>query len=827
MDCLRPTRSETRVHKNHCQWSAVLVGMLLTGTLYAQVSANTWTLLRRDPAGARRGSALRYAPKAGVFVLWGFMNDDPDLLQEQPLMRIPEYDVVAFDLVAKQWQSQFPSEWASAWKKQLPLAYVPRTYSGITTGSERTVLRGPTSEREGVSRPDLNIVFDQVVYHPPTESLIYFTGGLTAAYHVQQRRWRDLRPTQSPPPVLAGSLAYDPLHDEIILFGGGHVAEPGREGRVVGYTGTWSYRVQENRWAPLALETQPPPRMNTRLVCDTKNQQLVLFGGDAQSHYLADTWIFDLKTRTWRQSRAASSPEARAGHFTVYDPDTGWVIIGGGYNRRDLTDMWAFDVSSDRWMALRGEVPTGFYLSADLAPAKRVILLAANTQKPGDTMSCNILYPVRSTYSYRIESKGILKPAVAGSPPQSISKGEVLVSESQDELARRSAAQKQTLENLPVNQWVHLANPGRAAPTRTWGSAAFDSDREEILYWGGGHCGYEGNDVDAYSIQGHTWRRLSQIAEYPERLSNHGVRLAGVTFAGGPWTEHGRSIYASDPVSRKLIMVRTIRLTTGYDPEALRRFPTALTSDYQARVDALVNPPSSHVKYATWTFDPAAGTFELLGAAPEGLDTLLSTPHGVLGLNVNWPRRLNDAGYLLPPAAQPPEDTALFRFDAKAASWQRLGEKQHSPQNLYERTSLAYDSNRDRVLLHGGGENRDELWSFELKEKRWKNLTPTVIGPQGGKPPASGREAVFLAKQDILLAYAASSKAPQTWTLWAYRPSRHVWEELEIPGDDVPRRMGWNHALVYDARRDVILLVAGASGDTGQASVYGLRFKDR
>jgi len=198
MDCLEAARLETKIGKSHCLWSTVLVGMLLTGTLYAQPPANTWTLLRQDSAGARRGSALRYAPKAGVFVLWGFMNDDPDLLQEQPLMRIPEYDVVAFDLAAKQWQSQFPTEWEAAWKKQLPLAYVPRTYSGITTGSERTVLRGPTADREGVPRPDLNIVFDQVAYHPPTDSLIYFTGGLTAAYHVQQRRWTDLRPAPSP-----------------------------------------------------------------------------------------------------------------------------------------------------------------------------------------------------------------------------------------------------------------------------------------------------------------------------------------------------------------------------------------------------------------------------------------------------------------------------------------------------------------------------------------------------------------------------------------------------------------------------------------------------
>ena len=31
-----------------------------------------------------------------------------------------------------------------------------------------------------------------------------------------------------------------------------------------------------------------------------------------------------------------------------------------------------------------------------------------------------------------------------------------------------------------MNQWVALADPGRAAPVRTWGSATFDSDRGQI-----------------------------------------------------------------------------------------------------------------------------------------------------------------------------------------------------------------------------------------------------------------------------------------------------------------------------------------------------------
>ena len=42
-------------------------------------------------------------------------------------------------------------------------------------------------------------------------SLVYFTGGTTAAYSITSRRWTDLLPAHSPPPVLGGSLAYDPF----------------------------------------------------------------------------------------------------------------------------------------------------------------------------------------------------------------------------------------------------------------------------------------------------------------------------------------------------------------------------------------------------------------------------------------------------------------------------------------------------------------------------------------------------------------------------------------------------------------------------------------
>ena len=767
-------------------------------TTAATLPPNRWVEVRKDPAGARPGSAIRYVPESHAFFLWGYMNENPELLQEQPLMQIPEYDMVTFDPDGDHWRNHFPVGWEEQWSKRLPLAYIPRTYSGVTSGSERTVLRGATNDKEGAPRPDLNIVFDQVVYAPAMHSLVYFTGGLTAAYDPKERRWRDLMPPHSPPPVLGGSLAYDPLHQEIVLFGGGHVAEPAPGGGLEGYTGTWIYSPQTHDWRRLPAGPQPPPRMNSRMVTDSRNNLLVLFGGDGQSHYLADTWLFDLKTRRWRESKAPG-PEARAGHFTVYDPETGWVIIGGGYNRGDLTDMWAYDAQADSWHKIGNDVPAGFYLTADIAPDTRTLVLATSTRKPDDRMTCNLLFPVRTTYEYRIE-----KQAVVTTAPMARQQA---IPKRSDETHPSSGTLH--IDNLPENRWVPLDHPGRAAPTRTWGSATFDSDREQILYWGGGHCGYGGSDVDMYDLAAHTWRSSDTAPEYPERLWNHGVREAGVTFGGRPWMEHGRRIYAYDPVSHKMIVVRRLRLTTGYEPAICGQTPKIGTAP-----DALVRPPSSSVRFLTWSFDPKSSKWALAGPAPLGVDTVVSTPHGVMGINIDWPARLNDAGYQFPwSPASPHQDTAIYLFHAAQGTWERLNSKDGpSPQNLYELTSLAYDTKRDRLILHGGGIKRDELWTFDFRTRRWRNMQPK----SEVELPRCSREAVYLPGPDVFLTYGDD--------VWIWKPAENTWHRAPIPFEGPAPKVGENRAMVYDAKRDLILLVLGERGDDGLAQVYALRW---
>ena len=775
--------------------NALAAAALAAVSLAAQtVAPKTWVEVRRDPVGARRGSAIRYAPEADAFFLWGFFDYDRNLPQEQPLMETPEYDMVSFDPDRRAWSNVFPPRREREFGRKLPLAYVPRTYSAITTGSERTVLRGSTGDAEGTPRPDLNIVFDQVEYDPEMRALIYFTGGLTAAYKVPERRWVDLMPAHSPPPVLGGSLAYDPVNREMVLFGGGFVVERDPAGRPAGYTGTWVLSAGD--WRRLSSRLEPPPRLNARMVCDQKNQVLVLFGGDGQSRYLADTWLYDLKTRAWRKSQAAAGPPARAGHFTVYDPETGWVIVGGGYNTRDLTDMWAYDVPQDRWWKLPGEVPVGFYITADIAPRRRTIVLVTNTRAPADRMSCNVLYPVRTTYEFHIDAESLRRSAAPAS------RAEAAIPKRTVPPARHAQSR---VEDLPADRWVLLENPGRPAPVRTWGSAAFDSARGEILYWGGGHCGYGGSDVDAFDVAANTWRAAEAAPEFPHRAWDHGVRLAGITFDGKPWTDHGRRIYAYDPVSRQMVMARTIRMAMGYEPELLRGYP-----EKRGAAEDAVAAPSSYVKYATFLYDPTAGTWTLAGPAPAGLDTLVSTPRGVMGVNVDWPARLNDPGYQVPwRAGRNVTDTSLHLFAAARKQWTRLDRKQTSPQNLYEMTSLAYDTKRDRLILHGAGARRNELWTFDYASRRWANMQPK------GEAPPCAREAAYLPQQDLFVTLGAGRDA----ALWSWSPASNEWRKLEVTAPVT----GQNRAMVYDAKRELLLLVAGSANDSGEAAVYALR----
>jgi hypothetical protein len=481
----------------------------------------------------------------------------------------------------------------------------------------------------------------------------------------------------------------------------------------------------------------------------------------------------------------------------------------------------------DRWIKLNGEVPTGWFITADIRPNDSLIVLTTATKSDRMKRRCDELFLVRSTYVFQVAVDELVDETVVPECCEKILRRSI--KETTDGTApdaKRRELQTQRLALMPDNTWVLLADPGRAAPLRTWGSCAFDTDRGQLIYWGGGHCGYGGNDYDFYDVAEHTWISSPAIPDYPPRVWHRGINLAGVTFSGGPWVRHGRKIYAYDPVSKQVINTKFIYLTAGYNPELLRQIDPC-HPDFGSGENFKM---AGYTKWATWGYDREKEIWEIICSGHVGLDLTVSTPHGVLAVDYSWGAidAADRSDRVLYEGKQVVEN-AVFLLTVADRQWHKLSADGPWPQNLYEMTALVYDSKRDGLILHGGGANRDELWRFDLRSKKWTHLEPAIKTPDG-KPPVCRREAVYLPGEDALLTCGYPAGREADAGVYVYRVAENAWYRAEIaapPGREMKEVVGQNRAMAYDPAKNLVLMVLGeGGGNLGSAVVYAMRFSE-
>jgi len=146
-----------------------------------------------------------------------------------------------------------------------------------------------------------------------------------------------------PPPRYWHSSAWDPLRDEMLVYGGygGDFSHP------LGDLWALSFGGGSPTWAPIApAGPGPSPRMAANLVYDSKRDRfLLMFGGDAV-RVLAEVWELKLSPApAWRAlAPTGTPPSARAGAMAVYDPERDRVIVLGGVDYLD--DLWALDLGA-------------------------------------------------------------------------------------------------------------------------------------------------------------------------------------------------------------------------------------------------------------------------------------------------------------------------------------------------------------------------------------------------------------------------------------------------------------------------------------------------
>jgi PKD repeat protein len=139
----------------------------------------------------------------------------------------------------------------------------------------------------------------------------------------------------------SAALAYDPLLNAVVLFGGYFV-------QVAAAGDTWEFA--NGAWTDLtpSLTLSPPGRWEAGFAFDTADGYLVLFGGRNVTQFFNDTWTFN--GAAWTQLNLSAHPSARGLVGMTYDPAVNAVVlVGGGTGNlpAGTYDGWVFD--NDTW----------------------------------------------------------------------------------------------------------------------------------------------------------------------------------------------------------------------------------------------------------------------------------------------------------------------------------------------------------------------------------------------------------------------------------------------------------------------------------------------
>ncbi|MCA9224269.1 MAG: hypothetical protein KDA47_01595 [Planctomycetales bacterium] len=689
-----------------------------------KLPANVWTLLHSEQAeGGKTFARAVYVPNIDRLYLWGTGG-------EQPARNVYRtYELESFAVSRPGWISAFPTARNGDWTAE---NYPPfRIYGqtgpdGLkfdegprlrTVGGYNSTNRVQWWDFDGVPRPSPVLTFNMACYDSLRNRILYYADGVTFALDPTTNSWTDLKATNYPitcRTLAWGSMCYDPIGDRVMLFGGGLATNPS------GGAPTWFYDCKENRWERPKLDAEPPLRCNSPIVYDATTKSLVMFGGYNQAAALNDTWVYELKADRWQRRDPPISPPPMYAPATVALSNLGKVLVCESDARKlemhhlgrtsAQKETWIYDVAENSWTPLNSDLRLENYRWLTAAPSghENVALLVA-------------FGPERRTYAFRydfaaapVDLPGAAPNVVAWKYPE---QKRSLENAPPPDRAR----QIRLLKSLPVNTFVDAAPPGMLI-SKTWSTAVIDSDRSEVIYTGGGHSGYSGNDFARYSIANNRWS-LDMPPRFPPYLESTNAGIFGWSYGMLPFSQHTYLWYCYDPASRTVVYLARPSIDNGLDIQ--------LSED---PADTFTYDASKH-GYASWVYDVETKTMRRPSFGREFANpwhlSLIGTPRGVYAVSdqrlyhgrveresgrVDW--TLVDANYPRP----------------------RTEIKYH-----YEYQPLLYDSKRERLIQLKGDAQRVDIFVRSLeKDGAWQQLET-----QG--TAAIGREAVYIPEHDGVL----------------------------------------------------------------------------
>jgi hypothetical protein len=340
------------------------------------------------------------------------------------------------------------------------------------------------------------------------------------------------------------------------------------------------------------------------------------------------------------------------------------------------------------------------------------------------------------------------------------------------------------LDSLPVNQFVDAKPPGMLI-SKTWSTAVIDTDRSEVIYVGGGHSGYSGNDFARYGIANNRWS-LDFPPHFPPFLESTNAGIFGWSYGMIPFSQHTYLWYCYDPQSKTVVYLARPSLFDGLDIQLSDDPDEAF--EYEAKKHG----------YASWIYDSATKkmrkpSFGRPFANPWHL-SLVGTPRGVYAM-------CNNTLY-----------HGAVDGNTGRIQWKLIDpdfpQPRHEIRYHYEFQPVLHDTRRNRLIQLKGDNTRVDVFARPLAlDGKWK-----LVDTDGSA--AIGREAVYVTRHDTVLWLGDKQ-------LFAFDCKENRMAELDV---ELPSgRYTHECAMVYDPKHDVCIALI-PSRFSGPMQTFLFRF---
>ncbi len=186
-----------------------------------------------------------------------------------------------------------------------------------------------------------------MAYDPMREVIVMYGGAdngspLGDTWEFDGAEWAQVQPVNSPPALLGAAMAWDPINEKMLLFGGATAFTEELQGDTYHYDGL--------DWELLTPVSAPLHRKDHRMVTDTLRDRIVLFGGTDQEVMFQpalttrsdQTWEWN--GTNWIFQNRATVPDKRERFGMAFDEVQGITVLCYGQNgSRSHGDTLAWD----------------------------------------------------------------------------------------------------------------------------------------------------------------------------------------------------------------------------------------------------------------------------------------------------------------------------------------------------------------------------------------------------------------------------------------------------------------------------------------------------